>query len=228
MTPNNIINMAFIKELDIISVTDHNTAGNLKSIFSVAQKLGVVVVPGIEVNTKEEIHVLCYFEDIEDCLKFSKVIYESLPNVSVKEEMFGKQCYLDDEDNLIKKEKKFLLSACGYGIKDVYKLVENLGGVVVPAHIDKKSYSVLSVLGFLPFDVEVTAVEVTKNFDQTKYSKLIKENIKKIRNSDAHYLEHINEPENFMDLEDKTASSVVKYLKRKVEVTKWRNYHFIY
>ncbi len=165
MTPNNIINMAYIKNLDVISITDHNTMLNVDAAIKIAEKRGIIVVPGIEVTTREEVHVLCYFESLEYGMGFQKIIYEGLPNIKNKEEIFGEQLILDDNDKLKGTLDKLLINSTKYTIDQVYELVKKFNGVMIPAHIDKKSYSILSVLGFIPENLKIETVEITKKCD---------------------------------------------------------------
>ncbi len=219
MTPNNIVNMAYIKGLDIISVTDHNTMGNVESIMKVAKKRDILVIPGIEVTTKEEVHVLCYFRNIEDGIEFQDFIYRGLPDIKNNKKFFGNQLLMDENDNIIGEVEKFLLNSTKYTIKEINNLVNRLNGVLVPAHIDKKSYSILMNLGFIPDELNVKTVEVSKNYSSQSIKNLINlERYNLIKNSDAHYLGDINEPVMFLDIEKKDINSLVEYLSKS-----WRN-----
>ncbi|EOC99840.1 PHP domain-containing protein [Caldisalinibacter kiritimatiensis] len=215
MTPNNIVNMAYIKELDIISVTDHNSMENVKAIMQLAEQRDLLVIPGMEVTTKEEIHVLCYFKDLSDGLSFQKLIYNGLPDIENQEDIFGKQIVYDTEDKRIGKIKKFLLNRTCYSIEYIYDLVKQYNGVMVPAHIDKKAYSILSVLGFIPKNLEFNTLEITNKCNLKQLKKLVdlkKYNI--IQNSDAHYLKDINEPLHFIDIKEKSIEAVFDFFNR--------------
>lgn len=216
MTPNNIVNMAYIKGLDVIGITDHNSMENVEAIIKVAKQRNILVVPGIEVTTKEEIHVLCYFNNLSDGIRFQEIIYEGLPNIKNRSELFGKQLKLDEHDNLMEEIENFLLSSTKYSISEINKIVSSFDGIMIPAHVDKKSYSVLSNLGFIPNDLYIKTLEVSNNCDINilgKYIDLSKYNI--IKNSDAHFLKDINEPFFFLHPEEKTIESVISYLKEK-------------
>lgn len=213
MTPNNIINMAYIKGLDVISVTDHNTMLNAKVVSDLGKDKGILVIPGIEVTTKEEVHVLCYFDDLNKGLEFSDLIYKSLPMVKNKSEIFGKQTIFDIEDMELGEVEKLLLNSTSYTIKEISELVRKYDGLMVPAHIDKEAYSILSTLGFVPSDINITTIEVTKKFDEKKVNAFIDVNKYNIlRSSDAHYLQHINEREYFIYPEEKTLASILNWL----------------
>lgn len=214
MTPNNIVNMAYIKGLKVIAVTDHNSMLNLIPTIEVAKHRGILVVPGIEVTTKEEVHVLCYFSTISEGLDFQDIIYRSLPDIINSEDIFGQQLILDEKDSIIGKVEKMLLSSSQYTIEEIYKLVKEYNGVLVPAHIDKNSFSILSTLGFIPETLSIKTIEIfnIKSLEDIK-NVLPLEKYKIVFNSDAHYLVDINEAFYYFNLNTFTAKSVVDYLK---------------
>lgn len=213
MTPNNIVNMCCIKELDVISVTDHNSILNCKAVMEIGMSKGLLVIPGIEVTTKEEVHVLCYFRNIDKGQEFSDLIYDSLPNLYNNEVIFGSQNVIDLDDNCVGKVEKLLLSATRYTISEISELVREKGGIMVPAHIDKSSFGILSSLGFIPMDLEIKALEIlykegTKELTSHRNSNPY--NI--IKSSDAHYLKDIKERDFFLYPDERTIDSVLNYL----------------
>lgn len=209
MTPNNIVNMSLIKGLDIIAVTDHNSCGNVRAVLEVSGDR-LLVVPGIEVETSEEVHVVCYFPDIDSAEKMEAEIRKNMSGIKNREEIFGKQLFMDSEDNIIGEEELLLVSATKLGISEVFELAKKYNGVAVPAHIDRSSYSVLSNLGFIPPELDVTAVEITPKNRATMENDY--QNYKILSNSDAHYLEDISEPQFTIDIMTKSAKSVIEYL----------------
>ncbi|QAT62221.1 PHP domain-containing protein [Acidilutibacter cellobiosedens] len=216
MTPNNIVNMAYIKKLNIISITDHNSMINVSSAEKIAYKRGILLIPGMEVNTKEEVHILCYFRNIEEGLEFGKLIYDSIPDIKNAEKFFGQQLALDEEDSVIYREEKLLTSASSYSIDEIDKLVKKYNGIIVPAHIDRKSYSILSVLGFIPKNLDISTVEISSECNEEMIEKMnIKGIYNIITNSDAHDLWQINEAENFMELSSLNLNEVFRYLRNK-------------
>jgi PHP family Zn ribbon phosphoesterase len=199
MTPNNIVNMACIKDLNIISVTDHNSINNYPAIKSVGDKLGIEVIPGIEVTTKEEVHVLCYFRKYSDAQNFGKIIYDSLPDINNNPLIFGEQNIYNSEDEKIGKLDKLLINATSYTINELFDLTKVNHGISVPAHINKKSNSILGILGFIPFNLNISFVEV---FQKLSIDEKLIRNYNILKNSDAHQLVDISEPENSLELDD--------------------------
>lgn len=209
MTPNNIVNMARLKGLSVIALSDHNTAGNARAVMNVAKE-DLLVVPAIEVTTSEEVHALCYFPDIDAAEDMSGFLYEHLPDIDNRPDIFGHQYYMDENDEITGEERKLLVSATDI---DIYRLAEEAtrrGGVMVPAHIDRSSYSVLANLGFLPPDLPVRTLEITAANADTMKNDYAAYRI--ITDSDAHYLEDIAEPERELDILNKTREEIIKYL----------------
>ena len=216
MTPNNIVNMALIKELDFIAVTDHNSAKNLPAVMAVAKKLGegLCVLPGIEVTTKEEAHVLAYLPTLAAAMALDQIIYDHLPEVMNEKELFGPQYIMDENDKIIGEVDKLLISATDIGVNQLWELITNLGGVMVPAHIDRNSYSLIASLGFIPLDLDIKTCEISKI--ETVESVLKKFRFFKeyqfIHGSDAHQLEDIAEREYFLELPDMQRQTLINYL----------------
>ena len=209
MTPNNIVNMSIIKGLDIIAVTDHNSCGNVRAVMKAAgDKL--LVIPGMEVETSEEIHVVCYFKNIEDAEKMWEIVKSHMNNIKNREEIYGEQLYMNEFDEVTAKEELLLVSATTMSIYEVIKYAKDCGGIAVPAHIDRSSYSVLANLGAVPEDLNIKALEITKK-NRAKLESEYK-NYRIISNSDAHYLEDISEPEFTINIMSKTAENVLRYL----------------
>jgi PHP family Zn ribbon phosphoesterase len=199
MTPNNIVNMSYIKGLNIISVTDHNTARNLPAVVMLGEKAGIKVVPGIEVTTKEEVHVLCYFKNLIDALEFGEIIYSSLPDMMNNPSIFGEQNIYNELDEKTGILGKLLLNAASLSISEVRTLTVSHHGIMVPAHINKKSNSILGVLGFIPKNLCINIVEV---YGKTEIDEKYVEGLRILRNSDAHQLVDIAEAKNFFELDD--------------------------
>ncbi len=210
MTPNNIVNMSVLNELNIIAVSDHNTAANLPAVFAVAKDNPIVVVPAIEVCTMEEVHVLCLFYELKDCLNFSDYIYERLPEIENEAVIFGEQLILNDRDEKIGDIKKLLISGADISFDEVISLMEEYNGLAIPAHIDKNSNSVIANLGFIPPDLYIPCVEVKNPPYECDYNGNI------ISNSDAHYLEHISYKASSIDLPELSVKALIDTLKNMI------------
>lgn len=209
MTPNNIVNMALLKGLDIIALSDHNSAGNLRAVAKAADSR-LLVIPAIEVESAEEVHIVCYFPSVDRAEQFSEELKAQLPPIENRPDIFGRQLYLNEKDEVTGEEHQLLVCASGLSIEQVFSLTANYGGASVPAHIDRSSSSILSNLGFIPPDLPVSALEITAKRRaelEQKYA-----GFRILTNSDAHYLEDIAEPEFSLDLEEKSIDCFLHYL----------------
>lgn len=214
MTPYNLVNMAKLLDLDVIALTDHNTCLNCPAAVKAGEEIGITVVPGMELCTAEEIHVVCLFPDVEKALAFSDYVRQNLPPIKNRPEIFGEQRIMDERDNVIGTEELLLITACNIGIYQVPELVKQYGGVAFPAHIDRDSYSVISNLGGIDLSMGFGCAEITAEADVeeyfAKYPDLKK--MKLVTDSDAHYLENMNMNPRHLELDSLSAQSVVDYL----------------
>lgn len=205
MTPNNIVNMAAISGLSAIAISDHNTVGNARAAMKVGESVGVTVIPGMEIETSEEVHILTLYPSIEAAEEAARVVYESLPPIKNRPEIFGEQVFMDEADNILGYEERLLISPTNLSINQVFDLVKSAGGLFIPAHVDRHSYSVLTNLGFIPDDLDIKAIEVSKmTADLSAYLAARPElsRYKILRSSDAHYLQDISPAENTLDLKN--------------------------
>ncbi len=162
MTPSAIAGFAKLNGIDLIAVTDHNSALNLPAAEAACAAYGVRLLPGIEMNTAEEIHLLCYFPTVAAALHMGEAIYQSLPGLAYDRTLWGSQLVMDENDVVTNEAHKLLALACGLDLYAATALCRDLGGVAVPAHIDRESSSLLSVLGFAPEDIYFPAFEVRR------------------------------------------------------------------
>ena len=208
MTPNNIAGMAFLKGLNLIALTDHNSARNAPALIRAAEQYGLTVLPGMELTTQEEAHVVCLFSEEKDALAFDGYVHERLLKVRNKKEVFGEQILMNENDEPIGEEEYLLLNATDIPFDGVYDVVTDYNGIMIPAHLDKSTTSVISNLGFIPPDSRFKCAEV-KNL--SRLHELIKDHpyLQKCRiisDSDAHYLQDINEPVHTLAFENEHPS----------------------
>ena len=207
MTPSNIVNMSLLKNLDAIAITDHNSIRNLDVFERLTTNLNLIFIPGIEVQTIEDVHVLCLFKSIENI----KLFYDELEKYQLafphNSEKFGHQYIFNNDDQILDEEKNSLLFSFNIKIKDLLQLVEKNNGLFIPAHIGRTSYSIISQLGFIPDDLKITTVEINTDIDIGKYK-----SYHIITNSDAHSLGDIREKEHFIEINNKTINSIFDYL----------------
>ncbi|MHB8962078.1 MAG: PHP domain-containing protein [Saccharofermentanales bacterium] len=196
MTPCNIVNMSVLKGLEAIAVTDHQSCTNVAAASAYAAKAGLIVIPGMELETAESIHLICLFPTIEGAKEFEKTVRRSMPAIRNSEQIFGEQLIFNDADIVTGKEEQMLLASSGLSFSEALLQVESYGGICYPAHVDRASYSVISVLGTIPPEYRGRYLEISLNCDIGTLTGTNPEAGKYefIRASDAHFLEDIYEP----------------------------------
>lgn len=214
MTPNNIVNMAKLLGLDVIALTDHNTSLNCEAAMKVGDEIGLLVIPGMELTTAEDIHAVCLFPTLDAALAFSEYVDNNRIKVKNKANIYGRQVIMDEEDNEKGEIEHLLLPASFIGIAEAYGKAKAFGGICYPAHIDRDSLSILSVLGEIdPYCGFRTAelADITK-LDALKKQNPILELMNIVTCSDAHYLENMKEAQHTLDLPELTREAVIRYL----------------
>lgn len=215
MTPANIAGMAAVIGLEAIALTDHNTCRNCPAVMKAAAGYGITVIPGMELCTSEEVHVLCFFPGLEQALDFDRFVYDKLPPVNNDSYLFGNQILYNDRDEPCGTLEKLLISAAFLSFSELPQILKPYEGIMIPAHIDKNSNSLISNLGFIPPDSTFRTAEF---HDLSRCAQFQEDYpyLKKCRfltSSDAHYLNDINEPVNFIETEENTLASVFETLK---------------
>lgn len=192
MTPHNIVNMSLLKGLEVIAITDHQTTANCEAVMEVGRKKGLLVIPGIEIECREEFHLIALFTTLKEAQNIEQWIKEGLPKIKNRKDIFGEQLVFNEEDEIVGEIEQLLLTATQIGVSELVREVKRQKGVIYPAHIDRKSYSILSNLGDLPQELNFNTLEISKqaslNIYQEKYSKYTV-----LQSSDAHYLFDISE-----------------------------------
>jgi 3',5'-nucleoside bisphosphate phosphatase len=214
MTPNNIVNMALISNLDVIAITDHNSAKNVESIMNVAKDTSLVVLPGMEVESREEIHIVCLFSCVNDVMRMQELVYANLTMLKNKPKVLGSQLILDTEDEMLGTEDRLLSFATKLSFEEVIMKADEFGGIAIPAHIDRPSYSVISNLGMIPEDSKLTCLEISQYADFEEYKKKYK-SYRLLQSSDSHELGFIGVSQRTIDIEgtEKTPKHIIEFLK---------------
>ncbi len=208
MTPNNIVNMAVLKGLQVIAVCDHNATHNLPAVMAAARDLDLIVVPGIELNTAEEVHLLAYFETLDAACAFGDMVYAALPEFPNRPDFFGEQQILNEQDEQIGTLEKLLIQALPFDISECVRRIAAFGGVAVPAHVNKDANSILANLGFFPRDIQFKTIEVAEHLPVLGNISGFAE----IHNSDAHQLADISEPVHALMPEEYSVAGVLRLL----------------
>ena len=204
-TPKNIVNMALVKGLNVIALSDHNTGKNCPAAMAVGKKNGLVVLPAMELTTAEDVHVLCLFEKYEALAAWEAYIQKTRLRVKNRPEIFGRQLIMNENDEIVGEEEDLLIVSSGIPIERVAGLVHGFGGIAVPAHVDKAANSVIAVLGAFDYGLGFRLVECAHETDVA---------LPRLVDSDAHYLWDISEAEHCIEAETCSARGVFAALKK--------------
>jgi hypothetical protein len=132
-------------------------------MMDAAENSDILIIPGIELQTQEEIHLLCLFETLVEAVRFYQEIYDLLPDIANEPEHFGEQFVVDPTGGFIRREDRLLLNSVRISINEAVTSVHHLNGLVIPAHVDRFTYGMLPVLGFIPDDVPFDALDFSRN-----------------------------------------------------------------
>jgi 3',5'-nucleoside bisphosphate phosphatase len=190
MIPPLIVRRALEVGLGLIAVTDHNAAANAAAVIRAAARTGLVVLPGMEVQTAEEVHMLCLFDTVEQALTWQGIVFDHLPDRQNPEDVLGGQYVVDATGDYVRTETRLLLTSTDLSLEEAVRRVNGLGGAAIPAHIDRPMYGLLANLGFVPPRLDVPALEIMARSDPAKvraaHPDLAAWSL--IRGSDAHRL----------------------------------------
>ncbi|MEZ0536111.1 PHP domain-containing protein [Caldicellulosiruptoraceae bacterium PP1] len=199
MTPNNVINMCKIKGLDVISITDHNSTINLDSFINTAKKMDIIFIPGVEIETQEEIHVLLYFKDISIINEFQDLLDSKLKKIPNHKEIYGNQFIVDEQDNILYEYNDLLLQPLDVSIDELFNISNFFDMLFIPAHINRESYGLIGRLGSIPEYILLNNIFEISHNQEIDVKNFIKKDSLIFKSSDAHRLWEINERVNFID-----------------------------
>lgn len=212
-TPADLAAMCALAGLNVVALTDHNTAGNCAAFLSAAARHGLLALPGMELTTAEEVHVVCLFPTLDAALAFDRLVSTHLPAVNNNPAIFGPQILMDDGDGVLGEEPRMLAAATDLPVGQVYPLVRSFGGVAYPAHIDRPSFSLLSNLGLwdpsLGFPLAELSLLCPPDFAASRPDL---RGVRTITSSDAHYLHQIPDAQRTLEVDRPTPESVIDCL----------------
>ncbi|MBU2445452.1 MAG: PHP domain-containing protein [Bacteroidetes bacterium] len=215
MTPQKIIKQALERKLDVIAICDHNSGKNLNPIIKLGSQNGLSIIPGMEICSSEEVHVLGLFNLIESALEMQNIVYENL-NGENDPDIFGMQVIGNESDEVEGFENKLLIGAVDLTLEEIVNHIHQLDGIVIASHIDRESYSVIGQLGFIPDSVKFDGLEVSASLPKEKLDQLKVEfsNYQLIQNSDAHFLNDIGKCTTQFFIKEPTFEEIKKAFKK--------------
>lgn len=212
MTPHHIVMRAAQYGVDAVAITDHNASANAAAAVEAAKNYGVKVFPGMEVECREEAHIVVLFDTLEQLAAWQKIVDANMSGLKNNAERFGAQFIVDDDDNFIAEEERMLLGPLKLPAAEVIQKVNAMGGIAIAAHVDRPSYSLLMQLGFLPSDMGLAAAEISsagiRELKEQKL-KLALGGLNYVTDSDAHMMDSfINGPKNLITVKSLTVAEL--------------------
>jgi 3',5'-nucleoside bisphosphate phosphatase len=194
MIPPLIVEFALDLGIQMIAITDHNSTANISAVQKAAKNYSLVVLPGMELQTREEVHSLCLFDTLEQVNKLQEFVSRTLPPIKNQPEHFGEQFIVDETGDFISREDQLLLTSSSLSLNEAWKIVTDLKGLFIPAHIDRKAFGLIENLGFVPVDIKIEALEISKHIDPSSASSRFPQitGYPLIQNGDVHRLDEFN------------------------------------
>jgi PHP family Zn ribbon phosphoesterase len=210
MSPGNIVRTAVEAALDIIAVTDHNSGKNARAVMEAAAHLPLTVIPGMEVQSREEVHLLSLFQSVEALEEWDAYIYKYLPDVHNDPAIFGYQAIVDKEGHVLRFEERLLINSLDLSLEEVVKGVGDREGICIPAHVDREAFSIINQLGYIPAGLPIAAVEITGGQKVE-----LPEGYEVVMASDAHEQRAIGQRRTLFMLEAPTLDEIHQGLRRE-------------
>jgi PHP family Zn ribbon phosphoesterase len=216
MHPCAIVHEALVQQLDIIAICDHNTSENVRYVARAAQETGLTVIGGMEVASREEVHIIALFDDLEALSRLQDYVYAHLDGLN-DEDAFGMQVIVNEIGEVEGFNERLLIGATDIPMEEVVEKVHGLDGLAIAAHIDRPSFSVISQLGFVPEHVPFDALEISARLGIAEGRKKFPElnRYPFITSSDAHFIKDISAASTKMCLEEASLSEIRMALRKE-------------
>jgi len=212
MSPQAIAEQASQQKIDILGICDHNSAENVPALIEAAKRYAIRVLPGMEVTSQEEVHILALFDDLEPALELQDIVYRHLPGEN-DEEAFGMQVVVNAEGEVLGFNSKLLIGASTLSIEEVTAHIKALDGLAVAAHIDRQGFSLLGQLGFIPPELPLDALEISPRTTFAKAQAEYNPRLPLTCSSDAHTVPDIGTGYTTFLLKDRSTGEIKKALR---------------
>lgn len=191
MIPPLIVQNALEHNIDLIAITDHNASANVHAVQKAAEGTNLTVLPGMEVQSREDVHLLTLFEHLDQLEAWQEQVDKSLPDLPNQAEFFGEQFVVDETGDFIRSEPRLLLTSTNFSIDEILERVSAMGGVVIPAHVERFSFGLFPTLGLIPKKWQLLALEISRHITPEKaiarFPALC--NYELVQDGDVHQLE---------------------------------------
>ena len=210
--PADIAGMAKLNGLDMVALTDHNSCKNCPAFFEACEFYGVTAVAGMELTTREDVHLVCLFPTLEKAMAFDAFVEGKLSLFKNKKAIFGEQVIADVNGNKIGEVENFLPAAADIDIGEAAIKVRGMGGICYPAHVDRNSGGIIAMLGDIPKEYGFNLAEIkdVSKLEEFREKYAVLKECTVLSSSDAHSLLDINGRKNPIELEENSAECLIK------------------
>jgi len=191
MIPPLIVQTALAHGLNLIAVTDHNASENASAVIQAAQGEDLTVLPGMELQTQEDVHVLCLFDTLKQLYELQAIVDDNLPDIKNNIEFFGEQFIVDASGEFIRRKEQLLITGTNLSFEKAYHTVNDLDGLFIPAHVNRQAFGLIYHLGFVPPDLQLDALEISRHISLEKAPQEFPQikGYPLIQSGDVHYLD---------------------------------------
>lgn len=209
MLPPLIVQEAVSRGIRMIGITDHNASANVEAVQQAAKDHDLIVLPGMEVQTLEEVHMLCLFDTLDQLQAWQEIVDSLLPPLENNPEFFGDQLVVDKNGDFIRRESRLLITSANLTLEDAVTRVQNLGGLAIPAHVDRKAFGLIANLGFVPPEAGFDGLEISR-FLRYRQARRVFPQLEKyplIQSGDVHLLDDFLGA-NLLEIETPTVAEI--------------------
>ena len=214
MSPKGILSSAKKKDIDILGICDHNSSENSLAIMKAAMGMDIHVIPGMEVTSQEEVHVVALFDGVGNALKLQDLVYKNLPGKN-DQEAFGMQVIVNEKEEVLGFNEKLLIGATTIPFEEILRLIHSFDGVAIASHIDREAFGIIGQLGFIREDLELDALEISPRITFAEAEVRYNYNYPITCSSDAHYPDDIGNGFTCFLLNEGTVAEIKKALKNE-------------
>jgi predicted metal-dependent phosphoesterase TrpH len=191
MIPPLIVQAALARGIHLIAITDHNTGANVAAVQKAASGSSLTVLPGMELQSREEVHLLCLFDTLAQLADWQAFVDARMPPLENNIDYFGEQFVVDETGDFIRRETQLLLASANLSLEEAVWEILRLGGLAIPAHVNRPAFSLFANLGFIPPDLPIAAVEISRHLTpaqaRAQFPQL--QDFPLVQNGDVHRLD---------------------------------------
>ena len=185
MLPRIVVAAAISRQLNIVAVCDHNSTDNVQAMILAAEEQDLAVVRGVEITSREEVHILGLFDDDQALREINALIERHLSGRN-DEEAFGEQWVVDADGEITGISQRLLIGATSLSVERIVDVIHQLGGLAIASHIDREAFGIIGQLGFVPAGLQLDALELSPSAVPCRDSYSRQYDLPLVTSSDAH------------------------------------------